>query len=293
MHIGEKIKTLRMSKLMTQSELAGNCITRNMLSSIEHGTALPSLPTAMYIAERLNVPVGYLLAQDGDELAYRKMTAIGNIRTALAASDFAGALALVSAVDGAGGDDELSLIRARCEYGLAHADLLRGNLRAAAAGFDRALYAMEHTVYDTDWLRQRIAVCFRYLSDISATITSDVLDADEIESAVCVGEDFAEYVQALERLAREEDVSAYIAQYGHTLYAERLRVLLLMREGDFVAAAKSLEAMLACDELTFGVLLYEVFGDLETCYRKNDDYKKAYEFSGSRIGLLERLLKEA
>lgn len=293
MHIGEKIKTLRMSKLMTQSELAGNCITRNMLSSIEHGTALPSLPTAMYIAERLNVPVGYLLAQDGDELAYRKMTAIGNIRTALSAGDFAGALSLVSAVQGGGKDDELSLVRARCEYGLAHADLLGGHLRAAAAGFDRALHAMEQTVYDTDWLRQRIAVCFRYLSGISATITSDVLDADEIENAVCTGEDFADYVQALERLEKGEDVDSYMSRYGDTLYAERLRVLALMEREDYVAATQALEVMLARDDLTFGVLLYEVFGDLEICYRKNDDYKKAYEFSGSRIGLLERLLQEA
>ena len=77
MHIGEKIKQLRQAKLMTQAELAGNHITRNMLSSIEHGTALPSLPTAIYIAERLNVPVGYLLADKGEELAYRKMGFVG------------------------------------------------------------------------------------------------------------------------------------------------------------------------------------------------------------------------
>ena len=68
MQIGEKIKSLRQSKLMTQSELAGTQITRNMLSTIEHGTALPSLPTALYLAERLNVPVGYLLAEGEDEL---------------------------------------------------------------------------------------------------------------------------------------------------------------------------------------------------------------------------------
>ena len=41
--IGEKIKALRISKRMTQSELAGDQITRNMLSLIENGSALPSL----------------------------------------------------------------------------------------------------------------------------------------------------------------------------------------------------------------------------------------------------------
>ena len=36
MNIGQKIRSLRVAKLMTQSELAGNQITRNMLSSIEN-----------------------------------------------------------------------------------------------------------------------------------------------------------------------------------------------------------------------------------------------------------------
>ena len=183
MHIGEKIKSLRQSKLMTQSELAGNQITRNMLSSIEHGTALPSLPTAIYIAERLNVPLGYLLAQDGDELAYRKMTAIPNIRRAFAQKDFAGALALVQAAQDGGEDDELSFLRAQCEFGMARADLEAGRLRSAVAALDRAILAAGETIYDTEWLRARAAVYFRYLSGVSATLTSDVLDADEIEHA--------------------------------------------------------------------------------------------------------------
>ena len=293
MQIGEKIKALRMSKLMTQAELAGNCITRNMLSSIEHGTALPSLPTAMYIAERLNVPVGYLLAEDGDELAYRKMTAIGDVRRALSTGDYAGALALVRTASETQSDDELSFVRARCEYGLAHVDLLGGRLRSAAAGFDRALLAADETVYDTDWLRDRIAVCFRYLQGISPTLSSDVLDADEIETARAYGEDFVEYVQALEALERDGDVSDFLSRYEQSLYAERLRSLLMMRAGEYTLAQQAFERMLARDELTFGILLYEIFGDLEECYQKNDDYKKAYEFSGSRLGLLERLLGDA
>ncbi|MBQ8005809.1 MAG: helix-turn-helix transcriptional regulator, partial [Clostridia bacterium] len=60
MNIGEKIKNLRTSKLMTQKELAGEEITRNMLSQIENGSASPSLQTLRYLAARLGVPVGYL-----------------------------------------------------------------------------------------------------------------------------------------------------------------------------------------------------------------------------------------
>ena len=62
MEIGEKIKMLRTAKLMTQKELAGSEITRNMLSRIENGAAQPSLDTLRYIAKKLNVSAGFLLA---------------------------------------------------------------------------------------------------------------------------------------------------------------------------------------------------------------------------------------
>ena len=52
MDIGKKIKELRLQKFMTQSELAGNEITRNMLSRIENGAAQPSLDTLKYLASR-------------------------------------------------------------------------------------------------------------------------------------------------------------------------------------------------------------------------------------------------
>ena len=293
MSIGQKIKQLRLSKLMTQSDLAGEHITRNMLSSIEHGTALPSLPTAIYIAERLNVSVGYLLAEGEDDFLYRKMASIANIRRAFSAKDYAGCLSLLNSL-GDKKDDELELIRAECEYGVALQAFENGRLRFAVAAWDRALHAASATMFDTAWLRERIAVCFRHLTGISSTLVSDVLDAEDVEHALAFGDPLVEYIMACEALWREDlkPASIFLKRYPSALYGERLSALLLMREGRYREAQSKLETLLAKDELTFGVLLYEVFGDLETCYRKNDDYKRAYEFSGSRIGLLERLLEE-
>ncbi len=293
MNIGEKIRKLRLSKLMTQADLAGDRITRNMLSTIEHGAALPSLPTVLYIAERLNVPAGYLLCEDEDEYFYRKMASLPNVRQAFVQKDFAGCLLLLSAI-GEETDDELSLIRAECEYGMAQNAIETGHLRLAVAALDRALQAITRTVYDTSCLRERVAVCFRYINALSTTLVSDVLDAEEIENARALGDVLVEYVMATEALAKDhpEAADACIKRYPDSVYVQRLSALLLMREGDYRGAQTALEALLARDELTFGVLLYEVFGDLELCYRKNDDYKRAYEFSGSRIGLLERLLEE-
>ena len=71
MTTGEKIKKLRNDKMMTQAQLVGDHITRNMLSRIESNEANPSLSTLIYIADRLGVPAGYLLADEKGDFARR------------------------------------------------------------------------------------------------------------------------------------------------------------------------------------------------------------------------------
>ena len=68
--------------------------------------------------------------------------------------------------------------------------------------------------------------------------------------------------------------------------------LRLMQNGEAAAALAAFERLLAREELTIGVLMYEIFGDMELCCRQNDDYKRAYEFASTRLGLMERLLSE-
>lgn len=53
--IGAIIKEARLSKKMTQNEVVGNFITRNMLSQIENGTATPSIKTLQYLAQQLDL----------------------------------------------------------------------------------------------------------------------------------------------------------------------------------------------------------------------------------------------
>ena len=54
--LGHRIKEARIAKKMTQSQVVGDFITRNMLSQIENGTAMPSVKTLTYLAEVLNIP---------------------------------------------------------------------------------------------------------------------------------------------------------------------------------------------------------------------------------------------
>ena len=64
MELGEKIRLARLEAGLSQRQLCGEEITRNMLSQIEHGTAKPSMKTLTFLAARLEKPVGYFLDEE-------------------------------------------------------------------------------------------------------------------------------------------------------------------------------------------------------------------------------------
>lgn len=66
MELGEKLRNARLEASLSQRQLCGEVITRNMLSQIEHGTARPSMDTLKYLASRLEKPISYFLEEDLD-----------------------------------------------------------------------------------------------------------------------------------------------------------------------------------------------------------------------------------
>ena len=86
--LGEKIKYERKKRGMTQAELSGEKITRNMLSRIESGLAAPSLDTLYYIADKLALPVSYLLADECDGETYIRLSLMPRIRESYRACDY-------------------------------------------------------------------------------------------------------------------------------------------------------------------------------------------------------------
>ena len=63
MEIGKRLKQARLESGLSQRQLCGDTITRNMLSLIENGTARPSMDTLTYLAGRLGKPVSYFLEE--------------------------------------------------------------------------------------------------------------------------------------------------------------------------------------------------------------------------------------
>lgn len=61
MTLGQKIKAARLEKGLTQKEVVGDYITRNMLSKIENDSATPSVRTLEHLARALDLPPSYFL----------------------------------------------------------------------------------------------------------------------------------------------------------------------------------------------------------------------------------------
>ncbi|TSI05252.1 helix-turn-helix domain-containing protein [Lysinibacillus sp. BW-2-10] len=65
--LGKRIRKLRREKNLTLAELAGERLTKGMLSLIENGKAQPSIESLHYIAERIGVEVSTLLNDNNVE----------------------------------------------------------------------------------------------------------------------------------------------------------------------------------------------------------------------------------
>lgn len=297
MNIGERIRELRISKLMTQADLAGDRITRNMLSCIENGSANPSLSTIVYIAGRLGVPAGFLLAEQGDEMAFRKMSNLSNIKKAYTTGDVQScrSLCLSGCPEP---DDEISLLLANCDLGIAVDEFWSGNLRSSCRFFDEALSYAEKTIYSTDAIEAEIRVYFRFMERISHTLYSDWLDEEKVLS-VKSNTVLSQYLDALFALdnsdtsVAEQLIDHLTDSSENSFFKAHLQSKLLIMAKNYKQAQKALQQLLHDSDMPLNKIeLYTVLEDLEISCRENEDYKNAYRYASEKVELLEQLLQE-
>lgn len=94
MTLGQRLRQARLEAGLSQRQLCGDTITRNMLSLIENGSATPSMETLRQLAARLGKPMGYFLEEQA--VTSPNQALMEQARAAWAAEDFKGVLELVS-----------------------------------------------------------------------------------------------------------------------------------------------------------------------------------------------------
>lgn len=301
MHIGERIKHLRQEKLMTQADLAGDRMTRSMLSLLEHGNSEPSLSTLRYLAERLRVSPAYLLADATELEAFRRDKQMRELRIAYAMKEYR--ICRDICLSSSSGDDELFLLLAECSIALAVECITGGTLRAVGELLESALSAASMTKYQAAHIYAEAAMLSRYLRRFSETFDSDAEDEARARGISCYAaavDPFCLYailLFAIEGAGRPTDELrsrlageiATLAMSAPSL-AAHLEAVLLFREARFAEAAESFTQLLHGGDPLPKTVVYEIFRDREVCSREMADYDGVYAAVRAQNDLLAQLL---
>lgn len=239
MTLGQRILQARQEAGLSQRALAGQEITRNMLSALEHDNANPSLSTLQLLAKRLGKSVSWLLGEEDPLAPAWEAFDRGEFRRCrelLAGSTDRQGLLLLSLATVR--EAEQAVREGRLPYGAA---LLEGFAPAPELSVERQLALLR-------------ARC-------------DVRQADAI------GEDDALLLKAEAALldGRTDDAERYLQALDHRDGGwHRLMGELCFRRGDYPAAADHFHR---CEDR------FDVRERLEICYREQGDYKMAYYYA--------------
>ena len=260
MELGQKILRLREAAGLSQRQLCGDVITRNMLSRIEHGTVRPSMTTLTYLAQRLGKPVSYFL--DEDSVTSPNVERMARARKAYSVGDWAAAVASLEDYEEADEtfDSEKELLLAKCYLALAARAVDRKKIPYAVELLMKAEQAGHKTPYFGPELERE-----RLLLLAQAEVNVE-LPADDRELLLRAKKALEEDnpVRAGNYLDAAED------QTGHRWHY--LRGESWFAQGEYEKAAE-------CYRLAEECYPKESARRLEVCYRMLEDYKLAYFYA--------------
>lgn len=157
MTLGQKIKAARLERGLTQKELVGDAITRNMLSKIENDAATPSVHTLEFLAGALDLPTGYFLSDAGVSDGSAP-DGLDETRRAYREGRWGDCLRLLDADKKAASTDEGYLLRARCGANAAADALKNGDWAAARELAEMAQYYNQEGMYCSHELAVELTV---------------------------------------------------------------------------------------------------------------------------------------
>lgn len=289
--LGQKIKEARIERKMTQKEVVGDYITRNMLSKIENDSATPSVKTLEYLAGALGLPAGYFMSHtEGDELTPE---AVDSARSTFRDKRYRNCLALLEElkIEESGYGDEVLLLKARASLFLAREILDSGKPEEAKGLVEDAVYYNGQSMYGDANFR---AEAMLLSSKCQLETGSDFEAAIELyrNARRDTGQDeayrllMAEYYMAVGdgdaasyHMEKLENVSGSFAP-EYLLLKGRMDI----KNENYQNAAKQLRKAenLAADSGN-SRLLSSLYAMLEECYRELEDYKMAYHYASKQL----------
>lgn len=258
MELGKRIKECRLAAGLSQRQLCGGYMTRNMLSQIESGTARPSMDTLAYLADRLGKTVSFFLEEE--TVTSPNLETMAKARSALALGQ---ADQLEEALEAFREPDdtfyeERQLLQLRLYLLRARQAMEKSQLPFAVSLLQKAL-ALDG-LYITASERRGCLILLGQAGervDLPAEDDALLLRARQAESPQ----------RQLELLAAAEDHSTPGWNY-------------LQARAEF-AVGRYREA---AEHYARSEQTQEVLARQEDCYRELGDFKRAYEFACKRRG---------
>ena len=285
-HIGQKIRELRIKEGITQKELAGDKITRNMLSLIENGSASPSVRTLLYIADKLDAPAGYFFSSDSeDERRFLKLTVIDEIKEKFKAKKYRECQKLCSELPHDKPDDEISFILSVSYMmtGIHAAEEL--DMPSAMSDFESAEKASAYSIYCGDSV-SRSTTFYREL--IRSYVTDSIPDLLCSTSYICefVPSALIEYFIAL-KVVKANKLSPFTFS-KNSFYDRHISALGLVSDHKISDAQRKLRELSLDSALPY-YMKYKVLCDLEKCADELGDIRLAYSSSKRKLELIEKI----
>ena len=266
MELGERLRAARLEAGLSQRQLCGDAITRNMLSQIENGSARPSMDTLRYLAGRLGKTVSFFLEENA--VVSPNQVAMEQARLAYLTKDYARVLQVLEGYREPDGifDQEYQLLTVLAYLNLAQEALERGRRPYAAELLNRAEEMGKHAAYCSPELeRRRLLLAAKVEPQKRNEIVRQLPGLDEellLRARAALDAGNVRRCSALLEAAEDRSGADWNFLRGEAYLAEQA-----YRE----AAACYHQAEEAYPEKTAP--------RLERCYRELEDYKMAYFYA--------------
>ena len=289
--IGERIKRLRRIKNMTQAELAGNDITRNMLSRIETGDALPSLPTLISIASRLGVPAGILL-EESVYFDYMRAELVREAQTYMKENQYSKALELIM-TSGLRGD-EIQLLITECNLALARELSTKAKYKEAAAHLADAVSKSHGTIYSTAGSAYIANLYLSLAHRVQKTLgneQTEPLPPPDFDKYM----DIYIYLKLIDLFDSGQIIKAVnlaaLTEIRDKILSAHIAAMLDMANGRYNDATSKLKSIIESEKNAptahGSLLLFRIYDELEQCAKGENDYVSAYQYKEQKLKLYE------
>ena len=281
--IGKKIKALRIEKNLTQSELCGTKITRNHLSIIESGKSLPSLSTLCYIAERLDIPVGYFFSEDEQaEAKFANLFTIDDAKQAFISKSYSKCVQIGDMIPASLRSAEMSQLLSLSHFSIAISYAQKFEISAAIRHLRASAEAAQRSCYlSSDFLSAISYYELLFTNLTQKDIPKRLTDIREASSYVPV--ELILYFSMLSKDSFNINDTSF-TKSEHRKHAEALAAKC---KGDYNTSFTILKELSEAQTIPY-YMMYHVLDDLEQCADSISEFRTAYIAAKQKMELMNK-----